>query len=1713
MTFRADKTDGSLTQVVAGSLLGGLDTKTPAHRVDPSASPELLNVLLHGRSVSRRGGFVPLIRQQPGVGSLRNVGRRVESRVRRDPNPIQATYLSVPGCAHAGHRRVWDDADVRNGIALDLFVQIDDLSTTHGGDGNHAAPNPYTLKVRPIFSKGPIRRHDNEAGQMTGTTGWQTTKRWGPISASHHGMPFCLYLFNNAGTWEFRFSFHSSTGANWHLNTVVNTCSTIGGVRTGVRYHVIAGYDITAETAILRIGSQFDIGDGVYEHQTISLNGFETPMALCTTGPIQLFDCPQEFIEAPAADSPTRPPGLELSDGYWFASRRFEGSVEDIVIYRGLPGSIVAGALDRSWRVDPDEPPAPRLQHWPIQGKQENLVDEIAGIGNHMVLVPSGPVFDERGGLDGGALMFNGTTAYALAEQSDINPVLGSYTDGRGGRRGWRMLWTDGAAVTIDGCWERANKESTPHGIEVVCWPESIEPNNEQVVAEAHNAIRVTITHEGYIKGYVRQDGGAPPATQYQFCGQSAEMVVPGQRYHIVVMVLSSTVGQLWVNGTMEQQVVLSARTNNCYPVSGLTIGAGAREVTSGTSATTVAATAPTDYVNTDARTFFFGRVESVKAVVGSLPFRNSVDTALVMETQGKSSEQHYTLEFDRLVKENGTTLSLETTTDPVPNFGIGHAAVMTQEGAPLQVTATTSPTTFVVHSSLQLGDTTNATTDQRGQIAKLYRALAAYDFSVPTSEFGYLGHYANRVEIAAANVPITARRVHVQRGYVNDTLGLGGPVQLRCAESDIISCVTDKYMALRPFDEASPRELAPQWSVGMLRPELDANPIALLADWHHETTGEQFVIAGCRRSLYWVKPMWRKSSPWPDDGASLWLSGQANDYARGTHVVGVGDWSTDEEVVDLWVYPTRLDRNRILAMHGNPLAGEVRWALVLVEGQLHVMGHQAGGGSWVWVHGNVLTTPTRNIAMSSVKLNAWNHIAVKIGVGEVKAWIDGQIALMTNASIVYGTGLIGASAVPAVSDLWIGGGSADQSTITIGSSALKLLPFHGYITQVRSSEDLTDFPFSATTSSHAPTARGAGTASTNWLVALNQLTGWTDAVDTTVDVNAIELVPIKTDLPDMGEVAASSAVYRNRLLVVHEKILPQAIRFTSFDADAPFVAERLGMDQPGEQLYSYQAALITKPGAGSTFLGGEALQFYVSFVNSLGEESGPGLVGSGTLSAGQCSGVGFGNVPRSPDPQVVARRIYLSVGGALPVPVGELLDNKSTFFEIHTKQGMGGTSPSVASRLPAPVCRRIAVTPGAIMLASTVDNPNVFAVSGESPGYFPLDRRIAIDSRDGRGIIGAVGHLNSLFLFKRNGTWAVTGTGVRPVNEGTGCGGGAAVYDNVVFGAGDRGVQMFNGASFSYISDQLEGDYAAADITEPGLLAQQGAFYYPNSQYWLSVRNRGDRFNRFAYVLHTASGQSPAWTKLDLPLHTTLGLLTDAATDRPSLCIGTSCGHILALTPSANTDAVPDMPGNKDAGETLGREITTLRMTGFWREMRGATIHFYNQAGTFLLKSRIRRVYRIAGPFTVFHVEHDLPPLQNVTYVVGGFDSYWTSPWIATQQFGSYVKVEAVDLDFEPVAGLLRFSHATAVVAKQAGVTYSNDRQFDDALLAPESRTVQMDDGFLEQPIPINRRQQGRYFRFRFGTFVSADGATPPFSVTGYALRQSWTGTRGAPT
>jgi hypothetical protein len=147
-------------------LTGGLEASKPPHLVQPSESPDLLNVVLSNSGVEKRGGFIPVIKEHAYLSALKNRGHHGRMRIQNTGTPADSDVLIVPGAAYAGHRQVWESLNL--GLAVEMFVRIDDLTQFHVGNQRSNAlgevyytandTTPYRIRVRPIFSKGPAKR-------------------------------------------------------------------------------------------------------------------------------------------------------------------------------------------------------------------------------------------------------------------------------------------------------------------------------------------------------------------------------------------------------------------------------------------------------------------------------------------------------------------------------------------------------------------------------------------------------------------------------------------------------------------------------------------------------------------------------------------------------------------------------------------------------------------------------------------------------------------------------------------------------------------------------------------------------------------------------------------------------------------------------------------------------------------------------------------------------------------------------------------------------------------------------------------------------------------------------------------------------------------------------------------------------------------------------------------------------------------------------------------------------------------------------------------------------------------------------------------------------------------------------------------------------------------------------------------------------------------
>ena len=104
----------------------------------PNLDRRLVKVSAINKHVLKRSCEWAIELELVGKGGAMNVVHEGVEHLAVGTRLVKAALFAA-GSAHAGHRPVWDDVDVRDGITLDFFMVIDDLSARHGGNAAGAA--------------------------------------------------------------------------------------------------------------------------------------------------------------------------------------------------------------------------------------------------------------------------------------------------------------------------------------------------------------------------------------------------------------------------------------------------------------------------------------------------------------------------------------------------------------------------------------------------------------------------------------------------------------------------------------------------------------------------------------------------------------------------------------------------------------------------------------------------------------------------------------------------------------------------------------------------------------------------------------------------------------------------------------------------------------------------------------------------------------------------------------------------------------------------------------------------------------------------------------------------------------------------------------------------------------------------------------------------------------------------------------------------------------------------------------------------------------------------------------------------------------------------------------------------------------------------------------------------------------------------------------
>lgn len=1713
-------------------LSGGLVTDRLPVQLGPGESPEMSNVVLRNGAVRKRGGLPPFIRDRMPMNSIKNEGFATTAQLGDSSGAGEGNYRIVAGCLVAGHRPIYE---AQTALSFDFFFEVGTLIGQHGGNGKQSGGtfdgSPYTIKVRPILSKGPVHRSTDTASTIYNVITWNTTVNtaWG--NHSNSGMPFCLYIFNNgtgtAPVWQFRLSAHVLIAGTWQLQTV-----TSGVVpETGGLYHIVGA--VSGSRVALRIARIFGNETPTYTANETTHTG----TLAWNKCPIQVFDCPQQFIDATNVGSGTQRPGLNLNSvstqgGYWFAAMRGEGRIEDLAIWSSDKFSSVATTLDRTLKLDVSSATS-LINYWSMTDPGTDYVRESTGRGNALYFVPRGPVFaGSSGGKDGSSWFFNGQTSYALL---DVN--TSSY----------RYEGTDVGGMTD------AVRSNLPHGMHVEFWVDAIEPQFEQVVAEIHGVMRLAIDADGKIKAYARSGGGAANSSQsigefYQTPVLSTITVVPGERY--AVTVLRQTTGTLlsiYINGLLDNTGGLTASNSDAHAPSGITIGMGGYEAMIRAGAPdTVADYAGVNELNTDARSGFVGRVESFKLMAAT------TNTLTPLYKAESDDDWRYPETRTWRHPKLGVRSIMDPTDlgDNVRSSSLGGYAMI--EG---HFEASGRKIGYVIHgfsygpTALAFGrDTRNDTGNPTGRFGNdkedaigviMYHAMGYWRFNRDDRDDTYPGNYIRGLEFRYnAGTPTTAnqtqnttKHVHIQFSAVPEEIGMFVGPQRRCVESDVIdeqdASVFTNFERLthrqRPYGFRSPRELGPRWARGIAIPLPGTVPVTLAKEWQVETDRRRFVFTASGRQLYWARLPWEADSPFLEAGRScLSCSGDGPSHvlvsatAGGFNYSGTGTKTT--VVFEGWVRPDRLDGRRLIAAKMTPSTSQSQasWFISTKDGCIDVQG-TLGSGARTWGFTEASGGVSMMRRMASLRVGVWNHLHVTMNTAGVTVRVNGNLVPMFDMSTMVATedrrdAHTSAAGDTPSGELHLFGlpPGRQRLTLTVLASAstvtIDMLPWAGAMSElrIRTAEDTTNWPSGL--SGYPPRARFTSDGSTVLLLHLNEARGWflSNSVGTDhAEVRIADLITIAEGLEESSVGRYDSVVYRDSLIVTNGEDHPKRITYRGRFAPSPFYVDDLGVRAP--TLAIERNATTTTAGPGPVTNG--TYNVWMSFLTRDGLESEPARIASVVVSGGSFATliITLQWLPRSDDPQVVGRRLYASaVGGGDPI-FNRDIGNDGYQHDVYIIGG-AGEALVVGEKLEAPRGKLVAVAGSCLVIANLTEVPagqNAFAFSTpDEPSQFTTASTATIDSQDGRPILNIDSNLSQLFFSKRDSVYSlaigaiVTATEVqaelRPVNGSDGIGGGSIQALNMLWGAGDRGIFNFNNTAVA-ATDRIRPTWVGeVQRDDDAIFAMSGVYFRTQSEYWLGVRLTGQREITGGFVMSLPEGRI---SRITLPECRVLGSAEDPVNQLPMVLVGTTSGLLLRVSDDVYVEgsddgALPAGAQTLDGTSGLSGTSTSLVMSGArfvtaQGGLRGIRVKITHDGITEerTISSNDGTTLRWLEPLTGW--------TAHTSFVIGGYRGSWSSPWVDASFPNREQTLRYVSLETVARAGNLTVRMAAIRTGHSPGFAFPT------AAADYDEKLVAMSDGWPQtMPVPVNQAQ-GHYHRVEFST----DGIRTPFELIGYGL------------
>jgi hypothetical protein len=1152
--------------------------------------------------------------------------------------------------------------------------------------------------------------------------------------------------------------------------------------------------------------------------------------------------------------------------------------------------------------------------------------------------------------------------------------------------------------------------------------------------------------------------------------------------------------------------------------------------------------------LNTDARSGFVGRVESLKIVTTQAGATLSPLVKPETVDDWRFSEART---FQNPLAGGGgrNTWTPSDSSDTTRHDADGAAlaaAGQHEDGSPVRHTvqdpASLSQAYITWQDSL---DGTGAAAgrfgsdDVAGLGARLYHVLAYYRFNQDDRDLRYGGAYTKGLEWrynagtfnTATQVRDPVRHTHVQWSDVADATGALSIVQRRCHESDIISQTdSDIFTApqnvtnrQRPYAFRSPREVGPQWRAGIVRPLAGQVPVSLIADWSVQTADRRFLIAATGRQLYWVKPLWEEDSPFNEEpNFAVWMQGWPSSHlfvkASASQLNLTGTASKSTIVFEGWLKPLRLDGVRMIAAKVTPATSQtqVSWCVYSNQGAIHVFGTESSGTrTWLYSESTIPGGATAPRLQHSLRSNVWNHLHVTIATAGVQVRVNGNLVDMTSHNGLTGTGkadAIGGGASDAPSgELYLGGLPEGRETLTqtftagASTNVVSFTPWAGYLTEVRilNAEDTAQWPTGQ--SGQPPGTRFVDTGTTYLLLHLNEGAGWffrNSAANTTgsdAHSQVRECWPVMEGLEESSGHRYSWLIYRDRLLVSNGESRIQQLRFGALQDTNPITCTQLGMlpPEPIDTTVEGHTTVGTGVPPGTYLVA-------MTFTNADGTESEPIQLGSFVQAvAVSVLRLNLRRLPRSPDPQVTGRRLYASSpGGGAPLFNRQIDDNDG--FEHDVIIYNGTEAVTSGDKVVPPRGRHLAVANASLLVADLTEEPagqNAFAFGrSDEVSYFTVGSEVILDSFDGDAIIGARTNLGQVFISKARSVFQVSmgaianandvSGSVRLVNNSDGFGGGHCSSQNLIYGCGDRGVFVFDNANMVYLSQMIDRTWRQlAATTTIGLRNTYGLYNRNRSEVWISPRSETTEANNSILVLRL-TGEN-AWSLLDVPEHSFMVVAQDDVRQQQVPLLGTTLGALLGYDDGTFIDhsdggAMANGATTLVGSAGLSGSSTSLTMSGANFDTILGGLSGAEVEIVYNAGTLVRTIVRNTGD-TLFWDE-PLPGWVSFTsFTVGGYEGYWSSSWLSLARPSSENDIERIDLEMVPNAGVSGTLSITSIRQGEA-----TDRAFPTDPAKFEQFVFDMSNGWLNTPEKPRSFAHGHYHRVKFGT----RGIRAPFGL-----------------